>query len=249
VSHLSGCAAVILPKVESFSDIVDAGAVLRCSNADWEVPFWAMVETPRGVLEVGNIAREAASATQDASMGGSVPRELPLLECLVAGTSDLTAALGARHELGRQPLLTALSTIVMAARAYGLRALDGVCLQVPSPSSGTAPSSSTVAGGFAEECTQGRAFGFHGKTIIHPSQVQGANVAFGPSASEVAAASRILGAFEEAVARGAGIVVVDGRLVEILHIHEAKSVLEFARLLESRASGAASGSAPTTGKA
>ena len=249
VARLPGCAAVILPKVESFSDIVDAGAVLRCSNANWDVPFWAMVETPRGILEAGNIAREATTtaATQNASVSGTAPRGLPLLECLVAGTSDLTAALGARHEPGRQPLLTALSTIVMAARAYGLRALDGVCLQVPSPSSGAAPSSSTVTEGFAEECKQGRAFGFHGKTLIHPSQVQGANDAFGPSAAEVAAASRILGAYEEAVARGAGIVVVDGRLVEILHIHEAKAVLEFARLLESRASGAATGSAPTTG--
>lgn len=230
------CAAVILPKVESFAEVLDAGAILRSVQPDFETPLWAMVETPRGVLEVGGIAREAAAvaASRLSPNGVALRPGPPVMECLVAGTSDLTAALGARHEPGRQPLLAALSTIVTAARAYGLRALDGVCLQLPQPATpgGAAPGGAAAA--FLAECAQGRSFGFHGKTLIHPSQVEGANAAFGPSPSEVAAAERVVAAFEAALVRGDGVVVVDGRLVEILHIREARATLEFARLLAER---------------
>ena len=217
------CAAVVLPKVESFEEVLDAAHILRSVNPTRQVPLWAMVETPCGVLNVAEIAKAGAESNSN-QLG-------PHLECLVAGTSDLTTALGARHELGRQPLLSALSAIVLAARAYDLRALDGVCLQLPTSTGST---TDTSAADFQAECAQGRSLGFHGKTLIHPSQIKGANMAYGPSASDITSAARIVEAFESGLARGDGVVVVDGRLIEILHYNEAKAVLEFARLLEDR---------------
>jgi citrate lyase subunit beta / citryl-CoA lyase len=239
------CAAIVLPKVESAEEVRDAGAAVAQSSERNRTPLWAMIETPFGVLNASSIAAETRRRQ---------PTPNPLT-CLVAGTSDLTVALGAKHVPGRQPLLPALSAIVLAARAYGLTALDGVCLQVPPPpltsaSSGGGPVPSQeqlhpATAAFIAECAQGRALGFHGKTLIHPTQIPGSNAAFGPSADDVNLASRIVAAYDAALGRGDGVVVVDGRLIEAMHVSEARSLLSMAQDIAKRggASAAAAGAA------
>jgi citrate lyase subunit beta / citryl-CoA lyase len=161
--------------------------------------LWCMLETPLGVLAASTIA------------AGS-----PRVAVLVAGTSDLTADLRALHTGNRAPLMPALGLIVLAARAHGLGVLDGVHLDLDDGE------------GFAFSCRQGRELGFDGKTLIHPKQIEGANTAFAPSAEEVARARRLITAHAAAQARGEGVAVIDGRLVENLHVADARRVVEIA---------------------
>ena len=189
--------AVLLPKVERVDQVQRAQAELDHSGAAAGLAIWCMLETPRGVL--------AADAIATAS---------PRLVALVAGTSDLTTDLHAIATPDRAPLLTALGLIVLAARAHGLAALDGVHLDLGDDD------------GFARACHQGRALGFDGKTLIHPRQIAPANAAFAPNAAELAWSRRVIAA--EAEAQGAGLVVLDGRLVENLHVAEARRVLTIA---------------------
>jgi citrate lyase subunit beta/citryl-CoA lyase len=157
-----------------------------------------MIETPRGVLTAAEIAAA------------------PRVAALVMGTSDLTKDLGALTLPDRLPLLTSLQLVLLAARARGLTALDGVHLDLADEA------------GFAAVCVQGRALGFDGKTLIHPKQIAAANSAFAPSADELARAHKIIAAHEAALAAGKGIVVVDGRLVENLHVEAAQRTLTLA---------------------
>jgi citrate lyase subunit beta/citryl-CoA lyase len=154
-----------------------------------------MIESPRGVLAAAEIAAA------------------PRVAALVMGTSDLTKDLGALTLPDRLPLLTSLQLVLLTARAHGLTALDGVHLDLADEA------------GFAAACAQGRALGFDGKTLIHPKQIAPANTAFAPSADEVAQARKIIAAHEEALAAGEGIVVLDGRLVENLHVEVARRTL------------------------
>ncbi len=195
----SGADAVLLPKVESAAEVCRAEQELGAAGAPARLALWAMIETPRGVLAAPAIA----AAT-------------PRLACLVAGTSDLVKELGARHTPGRAEVLTALSLIVLSARAYGLACLDGVHLDL------------TDEAGFEGQCRQGRDLGFDGKTLIHPRTIAAANRAFAPGAEEVEAARRILVAHAEAESFGQGVVVVDGRLVERLHVEAARRLLALA---------------------
>jgi citrate lyase subunit beta / citryl-CoA lyase len=165
-------------------------------------PLWCMVETPLGVLRA-----EAIAAAEG-------------VECLVMGTSDLTKDLRARHAADRLPMLASLSLCLLAARAHGRAILDGVHLDLAD------------AQGFERACVQGRELGFDGKTLIHPSQIAAANAAFGPSAGEVEQARRVVGAFEQAEREGRGVAVLDGRLVENLHVAEARRTLALAEALE-----------------
>ena len=197
----AGVDAVLLPKVES-ADIVSASIAALGS-----VPaVWCMLETPRGILNASSIA--AAS---------------PRVSALVMGTSDLTKDLHARATLGRLPLLTSLQLCVLAARAAGITALDGVHLDLDDDA------------GFAEACRQAADFGFDGKTLIHPKQVALANEAFAPAASEVEWARRVIAAHADALARGQGVVVLDGRLIENLHVDDARRVLALADAIAKRA--------------
>jgi len=140
----------------------------------------------------------------------------------VAGTSDLTKDLGARHTPGRAEVLTSLSLIVLAARAHHLACLDGVHLDLADEA------------GFEAACRQGRDLGFDGKTLIHPKTIAAANRVFGPSEPELAAARAVVAAHAEAQAQGKGVVVVDGRLVEALHVEAAKRLLTLAEAIEAR---------------
>jgi citrate lyase subunit beta / citryl-CoA lyase len=147
----------------------------------------------------------------------------PRIGVLVAGTSDLTKDLRAREVPGRLPLLTALGQIVLAARAHGRAVLDGVHLALDD------------ADGFAAACRQGRDLGFDGKTLIHPSQIASANAAFSPAADEVAWAHRVVVAYDAAAGRGA--IRVEGRLVEALHVEEARRTLAMVEAIAARDAG------------
>jgi citrate lyase subunit beta / citryl-CoA lyase len=195
--------AVLLPKVEYADQVCRAVSSLDQQGAAATLALWCMLETPRGILSAPAIA--AAS---------------PRVAALVAGTSDLTKDLHALHTPDRAPLATALGLLLLAARAHGLVALDGVHLDLDDDE------------GFAALCHQGRTLGFDGKTLIHPKQIAAANAAFGPSPDEVAWSRRVIAAYAEAEARGAGIALVNGRLVEKLHVENARRVVAMAEAID-----------------
>jgi citrate lyase subunit beta/citryl-CoA lyase len=143
----------------------------------------------------------------------------PRVGCLVMGTSDLAKELGAAHTPARLPMITALGLCLLAARACGLAILDGVDLDLEDEA------------GFAASCRQGAELGFDGKTLIHPKQIGPANAAFGPDAETLARARRIIEAYEQAARAGQGVVVVDGRLVENLHVVEARRRVQLAEAI------------------
>jgi citrate lyase subunit beta/citryl-CoA lyase len=201
----SGADAVLLPKVESAGAVHDALGVLEAAGAPAGLALWCMLETARGVLRAEAIA--AAS---------------PRVAALVMGTSDLTKELRACHTPDRLPLVTSLGLCLLAARAHGLTALDGVHLDLDDEA------------GFLAVCRQAAAMGFDGKTLIHPKTIAAANEAFSPSLEEVARARRIVAAHADAVAEGRGVVVVDGRLVEHLHVEEAHRVMAMAAAIAAR---------------
>jgi len=207
VAAVAGLAidGILFPKIESAAEVgvaIDAidGAAGRALS------MWAMIETPRAIL---NIERIAAAS--------------PRLTTLVMGTSDLVNELRARHMPDRTSVLHALSQCVLAARAYARAALDGVYLDLED------------AAGFRAVCEQGRALGFDGKTLIHPSQIAPANAAFGPSDVEIIDARAVVAAWQDAQQAGKGVAVVAGRLIENLHAAEAERVLAFATALEKNA--------------
>jgi citrate lyase subunit beta/citryl-CoA lyase len=197
----AGADAILLPKVESADMVRRALTVLAGAGAPDELPLWCMMETPRGVLHAEEIADQ------------------PRVGCLVMGTSDLTKDLHALHTAARLPMLVALGTCLLAAHAAGIAILDGVHLDLED------------AEGFAAACRQGRELGFDGKTLIHPKQLQAANAVFGPDEAAVAEARRIIAAFEAAQAAGQGVVVVEGRLVESLHVAEARRLVALAEAI------------------
>jgi citrate lyase subunit beta/citryl-CoA lyase len=190
--------AVLLPKVESAETVRRAEAALAAAGAP-TLALWCMLETPLGILHAEAIA--AAS---------------PRLAALVMGTADLAKDLRAQETPGRQPLLTALSLGLLAARAYGLAALDGIHPDVADEE------------GFARSCRDGRALGFDGKTLIHPKTIAVANAVFAPSEDELAWARRVIAAHADAVAAGQGVTVLEGRLVERLHVEDAQRIVALA---------------------
>jgi citrate lyase subunit beta/citryl-CoA lyase len=135
------------------------------------------------------------------------------------GTSDLAKDLGAQHTRDRLPLLMALEHCLLAARAHKLAILDGVYLDLADDE------------GFIAACRQGRELGFDGKTLIHPRTIAAANAAFAPSPDDVAWAHRVIVAHGEAVAAGKGIVLVDGKLIENLHVESAHRLVALAQAI------------------
>ncbi len=199
--------AVLLPKVESADAVRQAEATLVAAGAPDELAIWCMIETPRGVLKSAEIAEAS-----------------PRLACLVMGTSDLAKDLHAAHTPDRAPMLTSLGLCVLAARASGLAILDGVHLDLADDA------------GFAASCRQGRELGFDGKTLIHPKTIDAANAAFAPSAEEIAFARKIISAHAEAEAAGKGVVLVDGKLIESLHVQNARRLVALDDRIQAMAS-------------
>ncbi len=199
--------AVLLPKVESADRVRLSVSLLDALGAPERLAVWCMVETPRGVLEVHEIA--AAS---------------PRLAALVLGTSDLAKELHALSTRDRMPLITSLGLAMLAARAHGLAILDGVHLDLADEE------------GFALSCRQGRELGFDGRTLIHPKQIAPANIAYAPSAEEIAWSRRVVAAQAEAAAAGRGVVLVDGKLIESLHVENAQRLVALAAEIDRIAS-------------
>jgi (3S)-malyl-CoA thioesterase len=166
-----------------------------------QAPIWAMLETAKGCLNAGTIAAH------------------PRLEGMVMGTNDLAKELGARFRADRLPLMAGLGACVLAARAEGKVIVDGVFNAFKDEA------------GLRAECEQGRDMGFDGKTLIHPAQLEVANEVFAPSEEEVALARRQIAAYAEARARGEGVAVVDGKIVENLHVATAEALIEKAEAI------------------
>jgi citrate lyase subunit beta/citryl-CoA lyase len=191
--------AVLLPKVESADAVRQADTILSDVGAPEAMALWCMMETPMGILK----AEEIATASR--RMAG-----------FVMGTSDLAKDLHCAHTRERLPLLGARGRCLLVARAYGLAILDGVHLDLADDE------------GFEHACRQGVELGFDGKTLIHPKTIDAANRLFGPSAGELAWSARVIAAHAEASAAGKGVVVVDGKLVENLHVASARRIIALA---------------------
>jgi citrate lyase subunit beta/citryl-CoA lyase len=195
--------AVLVPKVSAPPDLHAVEERLVRLHAPPGTALWAMVETPLAIL---NIAALAAA-------GGR-------LACFVMGTNDLVKELHGHHTPDRANLSAALGLSVMAARTHGLGAIDGVFNDIQD------------SDGFVRQCHQGRSFGFDGKTLIHPSQVEPCNGVFAPSAEEVIAARQLLAAFELPENRGKGAIRLDGRMVELLHAEIARRTVALADAID-----------------
>lgn len=192
--------AILLPKVDGPKDVLAADDLLDSLDAYPAIRLWTMIETPKGMLNLGPIAE--LGRDRAARLG-----------CLVAGTNDLAKETGVRMTPDRRWLIPWLQQIVLAARAGGLDALDGVCNDFRDLDA------------FARECDDGRAMGFDGKTLIHPAQIEPANRAFSPSPDEIAEARAIVGAFALPENAGKGVIQIDGRMVERLHLAQAQRLL------------------------
>ncbi|WP_101756777.1 CoA ester lyase [Oceanicoccus sp. KOV_DT_Chl] len=192
---------VCLPKVETAEQAQAALAIMSAAGAP-NMPLWVMIETPLGVLNIQQIAAVD-----------------PRVEVIVMGTTDLAKELRVPHTPDRLGLQFALSACVLAARANGKEILDGVYLDLDDEA------------GFANACEQGRDLGFDGKTLIHPKQLASANNVFGPSKADIVRAEKIITAWQVAEAEGKGVVVVDGKLVEGMHVDEARRHLELAKII------------------
>ncbi|MET0133553.1 MAG: CoA ester lyase [Kibdelosporangium sp.] len=198
----AGPDAVLVPKVNSAAEVHAIETALSAGGAPDRTMIWAMVETPIAMLH----AHDIASASDRLSV-------------LVMGTNDLANELHAEHVPGRAPLLGALSLCLLAARAAGKEILDGVYNDVGN------------LAGFEAECLQGKEFGFDGKTLIHPGQLEPCNRIFAPSEEDVSRSRRIIEAFEEAKQDGRGVVTVDGRMIEVLHVDNARRILSLAEAI------------------
>jgi citrate lyase subunit beta / citryl-CoA lyase len=192
----AGPDALLVPKVGSVDDVRTIEAALEKGGAPDHTRIWAMLETPSAVLR----AHEITACSER-------------LAVLVMGTNDLVKELQAAFVPGRGPLSTALSWCVLAARDAGKHILDGVFNDLDD------------ADGFEAECRQGREYGFDGKTLIHPKQLDPCNRIFAPSEDEVAHARTVIEAFEEAQREGRGVVTVNGRMIENLHVEQARRTM------------------------
>ena len=189
--------AVLLPKVEQSDEIRQARELLLAHGDTAELALWIMIETPRGVVNAESLCRQQAG-----------------LDCVVMGTSDLARDLRLAPSVDRTGLQHALAHCVLVARMYELEILDGVHLDL------------NDSAGLEQSCRQARELGFDGKTLIHPKQVEIANRIFAPDAEQIRLASAIINAWQEASANGMGVCVVEGQLIEHLHVSEAQRLLD-----------------------
>ena len=194
--------AVLIPKVSHPEDL----AVIR-TTLGGEVPIWAMIETCAAMFRLDALGAESVNVG---------------VEAWVIGTNDLAKEMRCQLTVDREPLITALSLSLMAARAHRLTIIDGVFNDIGDEA------------GLARQCAQAAAFGFDGKSLIHPSQIAAANAAFTPDASAVAWARTVVSAFEQPESAGKGVLKVDGRMVERLHYAEAQRLISVAEAIAAR---------------
>ena len=197
----SGASAVVIPKVESRDYLDEVALQLTAAGAPDDLSIWAMVETPTAILDIREIAAHDR------------------VSVLVMGNNDLAKELRTGVLPERTPLLPALAMALLGAREAGKVILDGVYNDVGDTE------------GFLAEARQGKAMGFDGKTLVHPGQVEPANEVWAPTADEIDFARRVITAFEEAEAAGRGVVTVDGRMIEHLHVQNAERILAVAEAI------------------
>lgn len=197
VAALSGvaCDAVLLPKVNSSKDIQDLSDAMDQVGGFEGVKIWAMMETPLGILNALDIA------------------QAPRMQGMVMGTNDLAKDLNSLPDPDRLPMIPALGQCLLAAKAAGIAIVDGVYNAFKDEV------------GLQRECAQGRMMGFDGKTLIHPAQLAIANEEFAPSEADIELARRQIEAFEAAMLNGEGVAVLDGKIIENLHVETAKATL------------------------
>ena len=197
----SGAAAVVVPKVNSVAHLDEVAAHLDAAGAPSSMTIWAMIETPTAIMDVRAIAHH------------------PRVDVLVMGNNDLAKELRTGVLPERTPLIPHLAMALLGAREAGKVILDGVYNDVRDDE------------GFLAEARQGRAMGFDGKTLVHPSQVEPANAVWAPSDDEIDFSRRVIEAFRAAEADGRGVVTVDGRMIEHLHVHNAERILAVAEAI------------------
>ncbi|MDO5646723.1 CoA ester lyase [Paracoccus sp. (in: a-proteobacteria)] len=196
---MTGVDAVLIPKVDRAADLD------RVAELTGDLPLWAMMETPLGMLNAAEIAAH------------------PRLQGMVMGTNDLAKELNSRFRADRLPMMAGLGLCLLAARAHGKVIVDGVFNAFKDDD------------GLRAECDQGRDMGFDGKTLIHPAQLAIANAAFAPTDAEIDLARRQIAAFDAAIAEGQAVAVVDGKIVENLHVETARKTLDRAAAIEAMA--------------
>lgn len=194
----AGADAILLPKVESVEMLRQVVGALDGTDRPESLRLWAMIETPLGILDVAAIAGSAPSTR---------------LEALIVGPNDIALSTGIEPGPERVELVPWMMSIVLAAKTYGLTVLDGVYADFKNMA------------GFEAECAAGRRMGFTGKTLIHPSQVDAANAAFSPSEADIAFAETVVAAFARSENLGRGVLNINGRMVERLHLKQAERLL------------------------
>lgn len=197
--------AVLIPKISNAQQIKEIDELIRAKNNNQSIDIWAMIETPMAIIEIAEICKTAQT--------------LPL-RGLVVGTNDLAKETGAALDLARVPFHYALSAIVIAARAYGVLAFDGVYNNI------------SDLDGLEVQTKQAKHFGFDGKTIIHPSQIDICNQIFAPSHKEIEFAKKIIAAFEDEENLKKGVIKLDGQMVELLHLEMAKQTIHISNMIQ-----------------
>ena len=195
--------AVVIPKINSVAEVDEVSRALDAAGAPPEMMIWAMIETPTAIMDCRAIAAHQRVAV------------------LVMGTNDLAKELRATQVPGRSPLVPSLHMALLAAREADKVILDGVYNDIKN------------AEGFTAECLQGQQMGFDGKTLIHPDQVAIANDTWAPSQAEVEHARRVIDAFNEALSQGKGVVQLDGKMIENLHVANAERAIAIAEAIAS----------------
>jgi citrate lyase subunit beta/citryl-CoA lyase len=201
--------AILIPKVQSAETLEMIGRRLLDMHVPMKTRVWAMIETPLAVFNILSIAAEAKDSESR-------------LACFVLGTNDLAKDTRARLVPGRAPMLPWLTTVIAAARIYGVEVLDGVYNDLANTD------------GFAVECQQGVELGMDGKTLIHPNQIEPCNTAFSPTSAEVEWARTMIAAFDLPENKSKGVVSIDGRMVERLHAEMARRTVAIAEAIAAR---------------
>jgi citrate lyase subunit beta/citryl-CoA lyase len=196
----AGPDAILVPKISSPEMVLEIGARLHGLWAAAEIRLWAMIETPQAIIDVAAIAQAARDPASR-------------LACFVMGTNDLAKETRARLVPGRAPMLSWMTSAILAARAHGVDILDGVYNDFRDEA------------GFLAECEQARDLGYDGKTLIHPGQVAVANTVFAPDDAELARARAVIAAFELPENADKGAIQLDGRMVERMHAEMARRVV------------------------
>ncbi len=199
---------ILAPKVESAAQVNELDRAMTDAGFPDEAALWVMIETPRAILNLAEIAA-AARGTR--------------LSVFVMGLNDLAKETRARAGANRAALFAPMSLAVTAARAEGITVIDGVYNDIAD------------AAGFEAECRQGLEFGFDGKTLIHPSQIDSCNEVFAPTAEEISRARAVIDAFALSENAGKGVIKVDGRMTELLHLEEAKRVVAVSEAISQKA--------------